>query len=217
MADCSGWNPLSWGGCAENAGGAAWNGITTARGEFENSWNSLTPQQQAELYTIAVDTAAVGAVALTVATLGAATPLAVVAIGAAVGASTSTTIYTVTSGDKATIAGAVGGSVTGAIAGAVGGGAGVAAGAIGGIYGTVAGMGIAGLGSVASDVSGKYVASSLGGGQFQVSGRELAGQFFVGALTFGIGSKLGSVAEFLRISPGAPITSRATSLIRSSV
>ena len=183
LDDC-GWNPLSWGGCANN-------GIQAV----SNSWNSLTPAQQAQIYTIGIDAAAVGAIALTVATAGAASPLAVVAIGAAVGASTSTTIYTVSQGDRATIAGAAGATVTGAIAGAVGGGAGVASGAIGGLYGTFAGMGIAGIGSVGSDVAGKYLTSSLGGSKFSVSGGDLLRDFSVGALTFGMGSKLGNVGQ----------------------
>jgi RHS repeat-associated protein len=53
MADC-GWNPLSWGGCAENAGGAAWGGLTTAGGDVSNWYNGLSPQQKTILTIVAI-------------------------------------------------------------------------------------------------------------------------------------------------------------------
>jgi RHS repeat-associated protein len=53
MADCS-WNPLSWGGCIENAGGAAWNGLTTAGGGVSNWYNGLSQQQKAILTIVAI-------------------------------------------------------------------------------------------------------------------------------------------------------------------
>lgn len=119
-----------------------------------------------------------GAVALTVVTLGTTTPLAVVAIGAAVGASGSTTFYTVSHGDKATIIRTAGATVTRAIVGAAGGGAGVVSGAIGGSFGTVVGAAIARGGSVGGDLAGRYFESSVGGGQFEVNGRDLLVDFF---------------------------------------
>src|SRR5207249_8316644 len=97
MADC-GWNPLSWGGCAENAGGVAWNGLTTAGTDVQNGWNSLSPEEQQGLMLA-------GFVALTVATGG--TDLLVIG---AVGAVAATAAYVGTSyatGNTPTLAGAL--------------------------------------------------------------------------------------------------------------
>jgi RHS repeat-associated protein len=97
MADC-GWNPLSWGGCAENAGGVAWNGLTTAGTDIQNGWNSLSPEEQQGIILA-------GLVALTFATGG--TDLLVVgAVGFAIGAGGYTGI-TVATGGTPTLQGAL--------------------------------------------------------------------------------------------------------------
>ena len=97
MADC-GWNPLSWRGCAENAGGVAWNGLTTAGTDIQNGWNSLSPEEQQGIILA-------GLVALTFATGG--TDLLVVgAVGFAIGAGGYTGI-TVATGGTPTLQGAL--------------------------------------------------------------------------------------------------------------
>lgn len=66
MADCGG-NPLSWGGCVENAGAAAWNWLTTVGSDIGNSWNGL-PEWASVTIVITAVAAAI------IVTAGAATP-----------------------------------------------------------------------------------------------------------------------------------------------
>jgi hypothetical protein len=113
-------------------------------------------------------------------------------IGAAVGSSVSTTVYTVTKGDRATLAGAVGSAATGAIAGAVGGGAGAGLSVFAGALAT-------GAGTFIGDVAGRSVEAGLGGRQFDLQNqgtqRELATDIGVSMITFGLTSGFGSEAE----------------------
>ncbi len=115
-------------------------------------WNPFTwtQQQQAQAFTIAVIVVAVVAV---VATGGLASPIALAAVGAAL----STTTYTVTAGNKATL----GGAVVSATIGAIGGGtAGIVAGAAGAL-GLGSGASFA-LGMAASFVASSGVQKMLG-------------------------------------------------------
>jgi RHS repeat-associated protein len=131
MADCN-WNPLSWGGCAENAGGAAWNGVTTAGNDIAggastvsntviNEWNNDPNFRTAVILTVAT-------VAI-VATAGIAAPavLPTIAIGIGLGAGISTGTYvgtTLATGGKITASGLFLAASTGAFIGAATAGAG---------------------------------------------------------------------------------------------
>jgi hypothetical protein len=101
MADCS-WNPLSWGGCAENAGGAAWNGVTTAGNDIAagassvsdtvvNEWNN-----DPKFRTMVISVAVIAVVAIATGGLGLA--VAPVLIGGLSGAGISGVFYGATCG-----------------------------------------------------------------------------------------------------------------------
>ncbi len=156
--------------------------------DWWNPW-SWTPQQQAQAFTVLVVAVAVVAVVATVVTFGATAPLAAAAIGAAVGAASSTTIYTVTAGDKATLGGAALSALTGAVAGAIGGG-------VGGIAvksGLSLGLGMlaSGVASAGGNQIGKIISSRVTGQDYQFNPIEFGKDFGIGAVTFGIGNKLG--------------------------
>jgi hypothetical protein len=156
--------------------------------DWWNSW-SWTPQQQAQAFTIAVIAVSIVVV---VATAGVGTPLAAAAIGAAIGASTSTAAYTITQGSKATLGGAVLNAATGAIAGAIGGGAGGLALNFIKTGGSVAvGMLAAGAGQAFGTQVGNFVGDEATGKTYSANVGQIFTDFSVGALTFGIGAKLG--------------------------
>jgi len=164
--------------------------------DWWNPW-SWTPQQQAQAFTIAVIVVSVIAV---VATAGAATPLAAWAtgavVGAAIGASTSTAIYTLTQGDKATLAGAGLSALTGAVAGAIGGGVGGWAVSFAKAGGSLAvGMLAAGGGQALGSQVGKLAGSLAGGKEYKLDPLGVATDFFIGATTFGAGGKLGMYGD----------------------
>lgn len=104
MADCS-WNPLSWGGCAENAGSIAWNGLsggatTLYNGAVSfgngvvNEWNS-----DPKFRTMVISVAVIAVVAVATGGLGLA--VAPVLIGGLSGAGISGVFYGATcSGSK---------------------------------------------------------------------------------------------------------------------
>jgi RHS repeat-associated protein len=160
--------------------------------DWWNPW-SWTPQQQAQAFTILVVAIAVVAVVATVVTFGATAPLAVAAIGAAVGAASSSTIYTVTAGDKATLGGAALSALTGAIAGAIGGGAGGLAGSIAvkGAFQFALGAVMAGAGQAIGNQVGDYVSGKLTGQAYHPDWSKIGLDFGIGVFTFGFGAKLG--------------------------
>jgi len=146
--------------------------------DWWNPW-SWTPQQQAQAFTIAVIVVAVVAV---VATGGVASPLAAAAVGAAL----STTAYTVTQGDKATLTGAVTMAAVGAVLGGVGA---VAAGgsAAGGIA-NIAGRALVN-GAISGGVNtGVYSATAVFSGQ-SITAAGLAGAFVSGFVSGALGTK----------------------------
>jgi RHS repeat-associated protein len=163
-----------------------WNPIDAV----SNWWNGLSSSQQALVVTIGVDAAAAGAIALTVATCGATAPLAAIAIGAAAGAASSSTIYTVSQGDKATVGGVLLSAGTGAVTGAIGGAGGAVATSLGG-GSIIAGL----LGSGVGQAVGQQVGTALGdfatGKSYEFDPGQALIDFGIGAVTFGLGSKLG--------------------------
>ncbi|HZY94352.1 MAG TPA: RHS repeat-associated core domain-containing protein [Candidatus Bathyarchaeia archaeon] len=154
-------------------------------------WNPFTwsQQQQAQAFTIAVIAVSVVVV---VATFGVGTPLAAAAIGAAIGASTSTAAYTITQGDKASLKGAAFSALTGAVAGAIGGGAGGLALNFVKAGGSIAaGMLAAGAGQALGRQVGNLVGDMASGKTYSANVGQIFTDFGIGAVTFGVGGKLG--------------------------
>jgi len=177
-------------------------------------WNPLswTPAQQ---FTAVVDVVAVVAVVATVLTFGATAPLAAAAIGAAIGASTSTTAYTIGAGDKATLGGVALSALTGAVAGAIGGYAGGLAVNFVKAEGSLAvGMLAAGAGQAIGSQAGHLLGSFAGGSQFKVDPLAVATDFGVGAVTFGLGGKLGAFGDRENIAANRVFGAGQQSLFR---
>lgn len=154
-------------------------------------WNPFTwsQQQQAQAFTIAVIAVSIVVV---VATAGVGTPLAAAAIGAAIGASTSTAAYTFTQGSKATLGGAVLSGVTGAVAGAIGGGAGGLALNFVKAGGSLAvGMLAAGAGQAIGTQVGNFIGDRASGKTYNADVGEIFTDVGIGAVTFGVGAKIG--------------------------
>ena len=170
-----------------------WNPINAV----SNWWNGLSSQQQAWIVTALIVTVAVVAVVATVVTFGATAPLAAAAIGAAVGAASSSVIYTASAGDKATVGGVLLNAGIGALTGAIGGGGGGIAASIaakGGLS-IAAGILFAGAAAAGGNQLGKFVQSTATGQSYQLDPSRVAEDFFIGAVTFGIGARIGANSD----------------------
>jgi RHS repeat-associated protein len=160
-------------------------------------WNGLSSQQQAWIVTALIVTVAVVAIAATVVTFGATAPLAAAAIGAAVGAASSSVIYTASAGDKATVGGVLLNAGIGALTGAIGGGGGGIAASIaakGGLS-IAAGVLFAGAATAGGNQLGKFIQSTAAGQSYQLDPSRAAEDFFIGAVTFGIGARIGANSD----------------------
>ncbi len=143
-------------------------------------WNPFTwsEQQKAQAFTIAVIVVAVVAV---VATSGIGSPLAAAAIGAAL----STTGYTISQGDKATLSGAVTMAAVGAILG--GAGAAAAGGSTGASLGNLALQALKN-GALSGGINaGIYAGTSVASGHFTYAG--LGAAFASGFVSGALGTK----------------------------
>ena len=166
----------------------------------DNAWNSMSPnEQQAFEVTAVVAVAAVVVVATGGAGIIAVPSIVSYGLGSA---AISSGIYTLTSGQDATPAGALGAALAGGLS------AGVGAGVAGADLGAFSSLALVFGGTAGSDILGSDVTGAISGTSPNVDPTEVVFNAGFSAATFGFGGRLADDAGFSSV--GRPATKMTT-------
>jgi RHS repeat-associated protein len=162
--------------------------------DASSAWNSLPPQQQAEVVTVAVDVGAAIAIGASGGSL-----LLTPAGDGLVGAAISTTTYTLMEGSNANAGGALGAAISGGISGATGG---AAAG-----MGIFLGSAVSAAGSAGGDILGSIVTSEVSGRPISFNRQQILTDAIISFATFGIAKYSGDyIGSMIGSDVGRPAT-----------